>query len=108
ELKSLGNLELVIAVGKKDWKKYGVHLLEALFSALDDPQPISVQHLGKEGKNLVLIEFEGGTMATVHLFMDISSTFQLSFFGSGGWKSVDIKNSYSMFRDNLIEFVRSV
>src|SRR5690606_32086655 len=79
-LKSLGDLQLVTAVGKKDWKKYGVHLLEALFSTLDDPRPLSVQHIGKQGKDLVLVEFEGGVMATIHLFMEISSTFQLSFF----------------------------
>lgn len=107
-LTDLGKLELVTAVGKKDWKKYGVHLLEALFSTLDDPLAVSVQHVGKKDKNVVLIEFEGGFLATVHLFKDISSTFQLSFFGSNGWKTADIKNSYSMFRDNLIEFIRSV
>jgi len=101
-------LELVTAVGKKDWKKYGVHLLEALFSTLDDPQPLSVRHIGKKDKDLVVIEFEGELLATVHLFMGISSTFQLSFFGSNGWRTADIKNSYSMFRDNLIEFIRSV
>ncbi|MFK5972233.1 MAG: hypothetical protein QM485_03035 [Flavobacteriaceae bacterium] len=38
ELASLGSLELATAVGKKDWIKYGVHLLEALFSLLDDPK----------------------------------------------------------------------
>lgn len=108
EIKTLGTLQLVTAVGKKDWKKYGVHLLEALFSTLDDPRPLWVQHIGKKDKDIVLISFEGGVMATVHLFMHISSTFQLSFFGADSWKMADIRNSYSMFRDNLIEFIRSV
>jgi hypothetical protein len=40
--------------------------------------------------------------------MDISSTFQISLYGQEGWRLIDIKNSYSMFRDNIIEFVRSV
>lgn len=108
ELKALGPLQLVTAVGKKDWKKYGVHLLEALFSTLDDPLPLWVQHIGKKDKDIVLISFEGGVMATVHLFMDISPTFQLSFFGADSWRMADIRNSYSMFRDNLVEFIRSV
>ena len=107
-LDSLGELELVTAVGKKDWTKYGVHLLEALFSLLDDPKPISVQHIGETGKDIVYIDFESGVKVTVHLFMDISSTFQISLFGSKGWQLIDIKNSYSMFRDNIIEFIRSV
>ncbi|MGV8090493.1 MAG: Gfo/Idh/MocA family protein [Mangrovibacterium sp.] len=108
ELCSLGKLELATAVGKKDWAKYGVHLLEALFSLLDDPKPVAVKHIGKTNKDIVHVEFEDGFQATLHLFMDISSTFQLSVFGQNGWRLIDIKNSYSMFRDNIIEFIRSV
>ncbi|EON77841.1 oxidoreductase [Lunatimonas lonarensis] len=108
ELGALGKIHLVTAVGKKDWKKYGVHLLEALFSTLDDPVPLWVQHVGETNKDTVVMEFEGGIKASIHLFSDICGTFQLSFFGSDGWRMADIRNSYSMFRDNMIEFVRSV
>lgn len=108
ELASLGKLELVTAVGKKDWNKYGVHLLEAIFALLDDPTPVTVKHVGKTTKDIVHLEFADGTQAVVHLFMDISPTFQLSLFGQTGWRLVEIKNSYSMFRDNIIEFIRSV
>lgn len=108
ELSALGKLELATAVGKKDWVKYGVHLLEALFFLLDDTHPVTVKHVGKSGKDVVYIEFQNGVIATLHLFMDISSTFQISLFGREGWRIADIKNSYSMFRDNIIEFLRSV
>lgn len=108
EINSLGKLELATAVGKKDWPKYGVHLLEALFSLLDDPIPVSVKHIGATGKDIVHVEFENGFQTTLHLFMDISPTFQISLFGQNGWRLIDIKNSYSMFRDNIIEFIRSV
>lgn len=108
EINELGKLELATAVGKKDWKKYGVHLLEAMFFLLDDPCPAFVKYIGKTDKDIVYIEFESGLQATVHLFMDISGTFQLSLFGQQGWRLMDIKNSYSMFRDNIIEFIRSV
>lgn len=108
ELASLGKIELVTATGKKDWRKYGVHLLEAMFALLDDTPAASVRHVGKTGKDIVHIEFVNGVQATVHLFMDISSTFQLTVFGQSGWRLIDIRNSYSMFRDNIIEFIRSV
>ncbi|MEO8763879.1 MAG: Gfo/Idh/MocA family oxidoreductase [Ginsengibacter sp.] len=108
DMKSLGEIQLVTAVGKKDWLKYGVHLLEAIFTLLDDPHPVSVQHIGEKNKDIVHVIFENGIYATLHLFMDISSTFQLSIFGENGWRLVDIKNSYAMFRDTIIEFVRSV
>jgi len=108
ELHTLGKLGLVTAVGKKDWKKYGVHLLEAVFGILDDPEPASVRHVGELDREIVLLKLRNGLEITFHLFSDISGTFQLSLFGQQAWKLVDIRNSYSMFRDNIIEFVRSV
>ncbi|MCP5064718.1 MAG: Gfo/Idh/MocA family oxidoreductase [Ignavibacteriae bacterium] len=108
ELASLGKIELATVVGKKDWVKYGVHMLEALFAILDDPKVVSVQNVGKSGQDIVLIQFESGLLATVHLFMDIAATFQLTLFGRDGWQLVDIKNSYSMFKENINEFIRSV
>jgi predicted dehydrogenase len=108
ELASLGKLELVTAVGKKDWNKYGVHLLEGLFALLDDPIPVSVQHIGKTSKDIVHLQFEDGLQVVLQLFMDISPTFQISLYGQKGWRLIEIKNSYSMFRDNIIEFIRSV
>lgn len=108
EIASLGKLELATAVGKKDWIKYGVHLLEGLFSLLENPKPVSVKHIGKPDKDIVHIEFDDGFQAVLQLFMNISGTFQISVFGENDWRLIDIKNSYSMFRDNIIEFVRSV
>jgi predicted dehydrogenase len=107
-IRTLGKIALVTGVGKKDWIKYGVHLLEAVFSLLDDPRPLSVRHVGEKDRDIVHLELENGLQVVLHLFMDITSTFQLSLFGSDGWTLVDIRNSYSMFRDNIIEFIRSV
>ena len=108
ELAALGELELVTAVGKKDWKKYGIHLLEGIFAVLGDPKAVSVQHIGSPGREIVHIRLEKGPGITLHLFQEITGTFQFSFFGQNGWRLVDIRNSYSMFRDNLVEFIRSV
>lgn len=108
ELATLGKLELVTSVGKKDWWKYGVHLLEGIFAVLDDPAAVSVRHIGARDKDVVYVQTADGLPITLHLFMDITPTFQFSLFGQKGWKLVDIRNSYSMFRDNIIEFLRSV
>ena len=83
-------------------------MLEALFALLDDPKAISVQHVGESGKDIVVVNFENGFVATVHLFMDIAATFQITLFGQNEWRQIDIKNSYSMFKENLTEFVKSL
>lgn len=105
---SLGKIELATAVGKKDWIKYGVHMLEGLFALLDDPKAVSVRHVSSSHKDIVYIEFETGVLATVHLFYDITPTFQISLFGQTGWRLIEYKNWYTMFRNNIIEFIRSV
>jgi predicted dehydrogenase len=108
ELSSLGKIELITATGKKDWVKYGVHMIEAVAFVLDDPRPISVCSPGTKGKETVIIEYENGIRVVMNIFMNISSTFQISVYGEEGWKFAEIRNSYSMFRDNIIEFLRSV
>src|SRR5690606_24143040 len=84
------------------------HLLEAIFSVLDDPTPVSESHIGVLSREIGHIKHIDGTDVTLHLYSDLSGTLQVSFFGEQRWKQVDIRNSYSMFRDNLIEFIRSV
>lgn len=83
-------------------------MVEAIFSILDDPRPVKVTNAGKDNEAIVTIEFENGLLATIHLFMNISSTFQVSLFGRNDWRLIEIKNSYAMFRDNIIEIIRSV
>lgn len=108
DLAALGSLQLVTAVGKKDWIRYGVHMLEAVFAATGESTVISVINSGEAGTEVVTLEFESGLKATLHLFMDIAPTFQVSVFGKNAWRIAEIKNSYAMFRDNIIEFIRSV
>jgi predicted dehydrogenase len=94
EFPSLGKLELIVATGKKDWLKYGVHMLECVSMLLDDASPATVKHISEQGKDIVHLTFPNGLQVLINLFYDISPTFQLTVFG--------------MFRDNIIEFIRSV
>lgn len=104
----LGPLHLLSVVGKKDWKKYGVHMVEAVMSVLDDPKPISVQYIGKEDYDIVKLEITPHCFATIHLIADISPTFQMTLYGEQDWMLCDIKNSYAMFKENILEIVKSL
>lgn len=107
-IKSLGKIELVTGVGKKDWLKYGIHMLEGIASVLNDPKPVSVRNIGSKDRNTVQVNYENEVQVVLHLFMDLAPTMQISFFGQEQWRMIEIKNSYAMFRDNVIEFIRSV
>ena len=107
-IRSMGKIELVTGVGKKDWLKYGIHMLEGIVSVLDDPNPVSVRNIGSSHKNIVQINYENGVQVMLHLFTELAPTMQISFFGQEQWRMIEVKNSYAMFRDNIIEFLRSV
>ena len=108
ELESIGKIELITAVGKKDWLKYGVHMIEGIFTLMGDTAPISVKNVGEYQKDIVCLEFEYGPKVVIHLFMDIALTFQISVFGQQGWRIIEMKDWFTMFRDNIAEFVFSV
>lgn len=107
-LEKAGSLHLATVVGKKDWEKYGVHMVEAFMSALGDPNPLSVQYIGKEKYDMVLLEITPTFYATIHLIADILPLFQMSFYGEKEVIHCDIKNSYSMFKENILEIVKSL
>ena len=94
--------------GTNDWIKYGVHVLEGMIALLDDPKTVTVKNIGNKNQNIVHLEFENGVQAVVCIFKDIFRPTQITLFGHKGWRKVEINNSYSMFRDNIIEFIRSV
>jgi len=107
ELDSLGQIELVVAVGKKDWRKYAVHYLEGVFALLNDPKAVAVKHISKSGRDIAYIEFENGVIATVHVFMNIAPGGELNLYGRKGNLQVDHGGSYTAFKNSLVEVVRS-
>lgn len=108
KIKELGDIQLLTVVGKKDWSKYGVHMVEACMSLLNDPQPIRVQYVGKEHFDMVQLEISPTCFASIHLVADISPTFQMNVFGTQNWAHIDIRNSYAMFKENILEFIKGV
>ncbi|MGH2623453.1 MAG: Gfo/Idh/MocA family oxidoreductase, partial [Sphingobacterium sp.] len=107
-LKKLGDIQLLTVVGKKDWKKYGIHMVEACMSLLNDPKPMSVQYHGKEHFDIVQLQISPTCFASIHLIADIVGTFQMNVFGRQDWAHIDIKNSYAMFKENILEFVKGL
>ena len=57
---SLGPVRLVAAVGVKDWVSYGVHVLEAICTVLDDPRALRVRLDSFGNGDVAEIEFDGG------------------------------------------------
>ncbi|NOY81242.1 MAG: Gfo/Idh/MocA family oxidoreductase [Kiritimatiellaeota bacterium] len=108
ELAGLGRVRLVVAVGKKDLRKYAIHYLEGMFSLLGDPPARCVRHVsGRSGEDILYIEFENGALATVHVFMDIAPGGELTVYAEHGNLRVDHGGAYTAFRNQLVEVIRA-
>jgi hypothetical protein len=107
ELDQLGEIELAVVVGKKDWTKYGIHYLEGLFSLLNDPRASAVKHISKTGRDIVYVEFENGILATIHVFQDIAPGGEFNLYGRKGNLQVNHGGAYTAFRNTLVEVIRS-
>ncbi len=108
QMHDLGEIELVVVVGNKDLRKYAIHYIEGMFSLLGDPTAKTVRHVNRSsGKDVLYIEFENGTLATVHVFMDIAPGGELNVYGRNGNLQVDHGGAYPSFRSSLVEAIRS-
>jgi len=106
-LQGIGPVELAVAVGKKDLRKYAIHYLEGMFSLLGDPEAKSVRHVGQTGRDLLLVEFANGATATVHIYQDIAPGGELNIYGRDGSLQVSHGGAYTAFRNSLVEAIRS-
>ncbi len=106
ELANLGEIKLCVAVGPKYLRTYAIHYLEGMFSLLGYPKAATVRHISQAGKDIMYIEFENGMLATVHVFVGIAGG-ELNVYGTAGSLQINHGGSYTMFRNQLIEAVRS-
>ena len=105
---TLGPVRLAVAVGVKDWVSYGVHVLEAICTVLDDPRALRVRHGAFGYGEVVEIEFDGGTIATIHQLRNTALTMQLQIYGKCGSRSAELDGLFAAHRGLLRQFIRSV
>lgn len=103
----LGELQLAVAVGPKDLRKYAVHYLEGMLSLLGDPKVAAVRHIsGRSGQDVLHLEFENGMQGVVGVFKKIKRG-DLTVHGSEGSLNVSHGGSYISFRNHLVEVVHA-
>ncbi len=107
EVSALGSLQMAIAVGQKDLRKYAVHQLEGMLSLLDDPKIVSARHVSQtSGKDILYFEFETGMLGMVAVFKDIIGS-ELNVYGEQGMLSVSHGGAYPAFRTHIVETIHS-
>lgn len=106
-LATSGNSLVVSASGPKDWRRYGVHLVEGVLPHIDVGRPVAIRrHFG--GHESFSVETSSGTVLHFDACGDAPVGFQFHRISSDGATSARITDNFSMFKRMLEAFCRQI
>lgn len=100
---ALGNILTATTVCRGELIHYGIHPLELAVSILGTGAR-SVHNVGREGQNIVKIDYRDGKSLALIVYAGISYLFQLNLYGDKGWRQVVVTDS-AAFYSNLLRKV---
>jgi hypothetical protein len=103
---ALGPVRLLSGTNVLGWEKYGIHILEAIFT-LVKKKPLAVVPL-PAAHEACAVELDDGGVVVVNCLGVGAVVFQVSVFGEAGHSTIDITDNFSMFRATLQAFHHQV
>ncbi len=104
QLGDVGSLRCIHGTVILGWERYGVHLLDAVFSKIN-ARPIAVSRNIAHHESFTLL-MDDGSVFTVNAIGEGAKTFHLDFFGERGHFHVDMHDNFSAFRNTLKSFYK--
>jgi len=86
---------------------YGIHAMEQLYVCIG-PGIKSIQNLGEEGRDIVIITKEDGRKFVLTVYKEISYLFQMNLYGTKGWREIRVEDSDYFYSNMLKAFLRMV
>lgn len=105
-LASYGRVSLMRGAVLLSWEKYGVHLIEAIFSLLSS-RPVSVRMAAADHASAI-IRLDDGMLLQIDALGDSAPVFHVDIFGTEKVAAFDISDNFSMFRRMLWDFTTSI
>lgn len=105
-LDDYGWLKLVRGTVIKDWDRYSVHMLDAIFTVVD-ADPVSVRPADAPHESAA-IETETGPLVQIDALGDAAMTFDVEFYGTEQVTRHPLRDNFHAFRRLLSEFVEQV
>ncbi len=93
------------AITGKYWRTYGIHLIEGIYAVMGGGVGV-VQNVGREGEEIVHLQYADGRHAILQTFKNIKYVNHLSFYGESGYAIVAESDPYSSFKAMLTDFVK--
>ena len=105
-LASSGAVKLIRGTIVNSWEKYGVHLLDAIFSVINT-KPVSIRSLNANHQSMA-ITLEHGALVQIDCIENGPKLFKLDILTNKDYYSIDITDNFSMFRRALWHFVEMI
>ncbi|MBK0401710.1 Gfo/Idh/MocA family oxidoreductase [Adhaeribacter sp. BT258] len=102
----LGEIKLVRGAVLNDFEKYGVHMLDGIFSCV----PFKVDRvlaIKSNHKSAVLFNSDD-SIIQIDALGEVVKTFQIDFFGTTGRFTAELNNNFSAFRRTLFHFFKMI
>ena len=100
----LGRVHTAHALTGKYWRTYGMHIIEGVYAVMGAGVE-SVQNVGREGEEIVHLQYADGRHAVLQSFKRIEPALHWGFYGDSAFRLVTEMDAYSSFRNMLVGFV---
>ena len=105
-LAEIGELRLITMTMAKSWERYGIHAMEGVYPFLAPGGWESVTNTGTENANIVHCKHSSGVDVLIPVIDDMYGAFScLGLYGTEGNFSTQCKDSFYMFKKQLVSFV---
>lgn len=102
--REIGNLRFVTMTMPKKWETYGIHALEAIY-AITGGGYTSIRNSGSGKRNIVHLKHKNGFDVVIANIYDLGGSIGLNLCGDKGVIQINIADSYTAFRTQLVKFV---
>lgn len=95
------------SISFKDWKKYGIHVIEAVFPVMGF-EIDWVQNIGEDVNNIVRIQYKSNKHSLIQL--NENSSFELStvFLNKKNNIQINYNDNFSCFKKLIKEFIKQI
>jgi predicted dehydrogenase len=101
----LGELRWIVSCTSKTWERYAIHALEAIWPVLG-PGFLGVRTESRPGSDVAYVTHQSGVQVHLGVFFDaVGSYGALHVFGTKGHLSVTCWDTYTAFRNQLVDFI---
>ena len=109
ELNRIGTILHVDACVMKDWEKYSMHIIDPVLHLVGHQGEItSIEGLGKNNRRIVHVTWESGLQACFATLGDVPVKATIRLFGSESFMQMVYQDSFSAFKNALLQFVNIV